>query len=57
MCPLTITAKLLYAPLAYSFIEDLKKDDQLPKVKDFIHYWQATDKTPAEIGSAEKILD
>ncbi len=53
--PVTVTARLLYAPLSYSFIKDLQKDD-LPRVNQFIRYWQTTDKVPAEIGSSTKTL-
>ena len=54
--PLTVTVKLLFEPVSYAFVEDLKQY-KLIRVQDFIYYWQKVDKTPVLISSDEVTIN
>lgn len=54
--PITITIRMLYSPVSYSFVKDLEKDSSLPLVKRFMHYYQKADKMPQEIAAIRTVV-
>lgn len=54
--PFTIRAELLYTPISFAFIRDLKQDDHLPLVKRFWRYYDKADKTPVAIAAAQSMI-
>lgn len=54
--PITITIRLLYSPVSYSFVKDLGKDANLPLVKRFLHYYQYADKMPQEVNAIQTVV-
>lgn len=52
--PFTVRAELLYTTLSYVFLEDLKKDADLPLVNRFIRMTESANKMPVLITSASK---
>lgn len=51
--PYTVTARLLYTPLSYAFAKDLRRDEHLPLVKRFRHYYDKTDKSAVTVAIAQ----
>ncbi len=47
--PYTITARLLFTTVAYPFVKDLEKDEELPEVNSFMHLYRLADKMPQEV--------
>jgi len=54
--PITLTVRLLYTPVSYSFVKDLAKDIGLPLVKRFLHYYQYADKMPQEVAAIQTVV-
>ena len=54
--PVTLTVRLLYTPVSYSFVKDLEKDRNLPLVKRFMHYYQYADKMPQEVAAIQTVV-
>jgi hypothetical protein len=54
--PITITVRLLYSPVSYSFVKDLEKDGNLPLVKRFLNYYQYADKMPQEVSAIQTVV-
>lgn len=55
--PFTIKAELLYTPVSFAFMEDLRKDEKLPLVDRFTRYFDKADKTPVTVAAIEKKVD
>lgn len=55
--PYTVTARLLYTPISFAFAKDLRKDEHLPLVKRFRHYYDKTDKSPVTVAVAQNIVE
>ena len=53
--PYTVTARLLYTPVSFAFAKDLRRDEHLPLVKRFRHYYDKTDKSPVTVAVAQEI--
>lgn len=51
--PLTVSARLLFQPLAFRFVKDLRRDSD-PLIKQFGSYYDSSDKMPVEITKVEK---
>ena len=47
--PYTITARLLFTTVAYPFVKDLEKDEELPEVNSFMHLYRLADKMGQEV--------
>ena len=54
--PFTVTAELLFASLSYQTIEDLRTDDG-ELVQDFVTLYDAADKTPVTVATAELTVE
>lgn len=54
--PYTVTARLLYTPVSYAFAKDLRRDEHLPLVKRFRHYYDKTDKSPVTVAIARETV-
>lgn len=54
--PFTITARLLYSPLSYAFMQDLNHDSSLAKVSRFVSYYDKTDKTPVTVAALQELV-
>ncbi len=54
--PFTITARLLYSPLSYAFMQDLNQDSSLAKVNRFASYYDKTDKTPVAVAALQELV-
>jgi hypothetical protein len=50
--PFTVRAELLYTPVSFGFVEDLRRDAALPLVGRFLRYYREADKTPVTIAAA-----
>ena len=53
---LTVTVKLLFTPISYTFMADLKKDAAQPAVGRFANYYDRADKTPVTVAAVQKQL-
>jgi hypothetical protein len=51
--PIEVRAELLYTPISYAFLKDLRKEDHLPLVKRFRQFYGKADKTPVAVSAAE----
>ncbi|MEN8231551.1 MAG: hypothetical protein ABFR35_02590 [Thermodesulfobacteriota bacterium] len=49
--PFTMTARLLFTPVSYSFVKDLAKDDDLPEVNRFMFLYRKADKMGQEVAA------
>jgi hypothetical protein len=49
--PFTMTARLLFTPVSYSFVKDLAKDEELPEVKRFMYLYRKADKMGQEVAA------
>jgi hypothetical protein len=47
--PFTVTARLLFTAVAYPFIKDLEKDQELFEVSRFMQFYRYADKLPQEV--------
>ena len=47
--PFTLTARLLFTAVSYSFVNDLGKDAELPAVRRFMQFYNYADKLPQEL--------
>lgn len=52
---LTVRAELLFEPVSYPFIENLRQYD-LNKVREFIYAWDKIDKTPVLVSSDQFVI-
>jgi len=50
--PYTVTAELLYQPVSFPFIRDIKVETT-PLVKRLVDYWAGTDKTPVTVAALQ----
>ncbi len=49
--PFTMTARLLFTPVSYSFVKDLAKDKDLPEVNRFMFLYRKADKMGQEVAA------
>jgi hypothetical protein len=49
--PFTVTSRLLFTAVAYPFIKDLEKDQELYEVKRFMQFYRYAEKQPQEINA------
>jgi hypothetical protein len=49
--PFTMTARLLFTPVSYSFVKDLAKDEDLPEVNRFMFLYRKADKMGQEVAA------
>jgi hypothetical protein len=49
--PFTMTAKLLFTSVSYSFVKDLAKDEDLPEVNRFMFLYRKADKMGQEVAA------
>lgn len=54
--PFTVKAELLYAPISYVFLKDLRRDELLPLVKRFRQYYDRADKTPLAVSADQTLI-
>lgn len=54
--PLTVEVELLFEPVAYSFVKELRKHE-LKLVDDFIYYWDKLEKSPVVISSVTRTIN
>ena len=51
--PFTLTARLLFTPVSYPFVEDLAEDEDLPEVNRFMFLYRKADKMGQEIAAIQ----
>jgi len=54
--PFTVRAELLYTPVSYAFLNDLRRDEHLPLVKRYRQYYDKADKTPVAVSTAQTLV-
>ena len=54
--PFRVQAELLYRPLTYNFIKDLREDRYLPLVERFIRQYDRADKRPVTVAAAQTLV-
>lgn len=51
--PFKVKAELLYTPISYAFLNDLRRDEHLPLVKRYRHFYDRADKIPVAVSAAQ----
>ncbi|MCB2184642.1 MAG: hypothetical protein KQH63_21675 [Desulfobulbaceae bacterium] len=54
--PFKVTASLHYTPVSHAFMKDLRKDDSLDKVNQFVGFYDEADKTPVTVAAVAAVL-
>jgi hypothetical protein len=54
--PYKVKAELLYTPISFAFLNDLRKDEHIPLVKRYRHYYDRADKTPVAVAAAQSLV-
>ena len=54
--PYTVTARLLFTAVSYSFVKDMEKDQELSEVSRFMQLYRSADKLPQEVKAIQATL-